>query len=135
MLIDRAFTNLARTTTHLEERAANADDSADGDPTGVRLRTLAARPAVDVTIGLVDQLFTAVARDLTPSSMFVVTARLVATGTRVALAVDLPEGEVIARGTVRHVRPASRSSAPGFVIELDALAETDRAALDGYCGA
>ena len=133
MLIDRAFTNLARTTTHAEEHAAN--DSGDDDATGVRLRTLASRPAVDVTIGMGDQLFTAVARDLTPSAMFVVTARLVAMGTRVALAVDLPEGEVIARGTVRHVRRASRSSAPGFVIELDALAETDRAALDGYCGA
>jgi hypothetical protein len=132
MLVDRAFTNLFRTTSAKRDANAAAND-ADADQTGVRLRTLPPRPSVDVTIALDDQLFTALARDLTPTAILIVTARLLVPGTRVALAIDLPEGEVVARGTVRELPRTARRGTPEFMIDLDPLAKRDRDALAGYC--
>ena len=119
MLIDRSFTDMFQPAPR----------------TGVRKRTLATRSAVDVTIAVGNELFTASTSDLTTTAVFVVTSRVIDVGAQVAMAIDLPEGEVLARGTVRAIRHVGEGEMPGLLVGFDLLATDDHSALASFCAA
>ena len=119
MLIDRSF-------THVFSPDAR---------TGTRKKTLVTRSPVEVTLAVGNQLFTASASDLTTRTVFVETARVLETGAHVAMAIDLPEGEVLARGIVRAIRDVGDSQTPGILIDLDLLASEDFSMLESFCAA
>jgi Tfp pilus assembly protein PilZ len=67
--------------------------------------------------------------------VFVATYRLLPVGAHVALRVALPDGEVVAKGTVRWVRDVASGASPGLGIAFDRLDADTAQRLEHFCAA
>lgn len=90
-----------------------------GDET--RERRSEPRLALEVEVSLASdsQFFTGLSGNLSTGGVFVATYQRLTVGRPVVMQIALPDGEVLAKGTVRWVREASDGAPPGFGIAFD----------------
>jgi uncharacterized protein (TIGR02266 family) len=81
------------------------------------------------------QFFTALSGNLSSGGIFVATYQAVPVGAPVALRVALPDGELVAKGTVRWVRDVSSGASPGLGIAFEGLAADAAARIERFCAA
>jgi len=86
---------------------------------------------VEVSLASESHFFVGLSGDLSGGGLFVVTWRKLAVGTPIFVAVDLPDGRLLADGEVRWVRDAS--DAPGLGIAFTGLSEEDRRRIEVFC--
>jgi uncharacterized protein (TIGR02266 family) len=84
-------------------------------------RRIAERSLVEAEISVASdsQFFTGLAGNISTGGVFMATYRLLPIGAPVTLRMALPEGEVLATGTVRWVREASTGATPGLGVAFD----------------
>ncbi|MGH7296694.1 MAG: PilZ domain-containing protein [Polyangiaceae bacterium] len=119
MLIDRSFAELLPDTAP--------------DPTE---RRSAPRIPVetDVTLGGHGRVLAGVSSDVSLGGLFVSAYAPMPVGTRVAVRLRLPTGQVMGTGIVRWVREARPGRLGGMGLELRDLGELDRSVLAKFCG-
>jgi len=86
-------------------------------------RRSAARIPLETEISLASdsQFFTALGGNLSSGGVFVATYRELPVGATVEVRIALPDGDVVAKGTVRWVRDMKSGAAPGLGIAFDAV--------------
>jgi uncharacterized protein (TIGR02266 family) len=88
---------------------------------------------VEVTISSESQFFAGLSGDVKQGGLFVQTYRHLAVGTRVALSLLLPTGEIAALGVVDWTRDANQSTSPGIGIIFEALPLEGRWRIEEFC--
>jgi uncharacterized protein (TIGR02266 family) len=81
------------------------------------------------------QFFTALGGNISTGGIFIATYKLLAVGRAVAVRVALPDGELVAKGTVRWVRELSSGASPGLGIAFDGLGAEEAARIERFCAA
>ncbi len=104
----------------------------DSDPDN---RRSSARFDVETEISLASesQFFTGLTRNLSRGGVFVATYRALPIGARITMQITLPEGVVVARGTVRWRHEGGPDSSPGVGVQFDALDEESQARVEAFC--
>jgi uncharacterized protein (TIGR02266 family) len=105
------------------------------DPTahGDRRSAPRVRVEADITLASESQFFTGLTADLSGGGVFVATYRVLPLGCPVAMQLALPDGDLLARGTVRWLRGASSDGAPGLGIAFDGLDPIARLRVECFC--
>jgi uncharacterized protein (TIGR02266 family) len=108
--------NLARADRALERRSAE-------------------RVAIEaeVSMGSDTQFFTGLGGNLSAGGIFVATYRMLPVGCSVALHVAMPDGALVAMGTVRWVRDVSTGASPGLGISFDRIGAEDAGRIARFC--
>lgn len=93
------------------------DPHTDGD------RRSSPRVPLEVEISLASdhQFFTGLTRDLSSGGVFMATYKHLPLGAAVLIHLTLPDGGLVARGTVRWHREPTNDTPPGIGIAFDAL--------------
>jgi uncharacterized protein (TIGR02266 family) len=79
----------------------------------------------EISVSSDSQFFTGLAGNVSNGGVFLATYRPLPKGERVSLRISLPEGEVLATGTVRWTREASSGATPGLGISFDSPLDGD----------
>jgi uncharacterized protein (TIGR02266 family) len=88
----------------------------------------------EVSVASDSQFFTGIAGNVSTGGLFVATYRALPVGGRVAMQIALPEGDVLATGTVRWIRDASSGASPGLGIAFDgAIGDDDIERIERFC--
>jgi uncharacterized protein (TIGR02266 family) len=88
---------------------------------------------VDVSLSSESHFFVGLSGDLSRGGLFVVTWRKLPVGTPIFVAVDLPDGRVLADGEVRWVRDAADGASPGLGLAFTGISEQDRRRIELFC--
>ena len=93
------------------------------------------RVALEVEVSLESEsnFFVGLSGDVSRGGLFVVTWRKLSAGTRIFVAIDLPEGRLLADGEIRWVREAAEAVTPGLGITFIGLSDEDRQRIDAFC--
>lgn len=117
---------------------SNPAHGPQSSPSGMRRaigheRRADVRIALEVEVSLASEshFFVGLSGDLSGGGLFVVTWRKLAVGTPIFVAVDLPDGRLLADGEVRWARDAA--DAPGLGIAFTSLSEEDRRRIEVFC--
>jgi uncharacterized protein (TIGR02266 family) len=108
----------------------------DGTETpDVTERRSAERVPIDAEITLASdsQFFTSLGGNLSTGGVFVATYRKLPVGCGVAVHIALPDGELVAKGTVRWVRDVSTGAAPGLGIAFERIGSDDAGRIASFC--
>jgi len=87
---------------------------------------------VEVSLSSESHFFVGLSGDLSSGGLFVLTWRKLAVGTPIFVAVELPDGRLLADGEVRWVR--DEADAPGLGIAFTGVSEEDRHRIELFCG-
>jgi uncharacterized protein (TIGR02266 family) len=87
----------------------------------------------EITLGSDSQFFTGLGGNLSTGGVFVATYRMLPVGCNVAVHIVLPDGELVAKGTVRWVRDVESGAAPGLGIAFDRIAAEDEGRIASFC--
>jgi uncharacterized protein (TIGR02266 family) len=87
---------------------------------------------VEVSLSSESHFFVGLSGDVSRGGLFVVTWRKLAVGTPIFVAVELPDGRLLADGEVRWAR--EEAAAPGLGIAFTSLSEEDRQRIEVFCG-
>jgi uncharacterized protein (TIGR02266 family) len=98
-------------------------------------RRAGVRVALEVEVSLASEsnFFVGLSGDISRGGLFVVTWRKLPVGTTIFVAVDLPDGRLLADGEVRWARDVAEGIAPGLGIAFTGLSEEDRRRIDSFC--
>lgn len=109
-------------------------------PSGIRRaagqeRRADVRVAIEVEVSLSSEshFFVGLSGDVSRGGLFVVTWRKLPVGTPIFVAVDLPEGRLLADAEVRWVRDAADGVSPGLGIAFTSISEEDQRRIDTFC--
>lgn len=93
------------------------------------------RVAIEVEVSLSSEshFFVGLSGDLSRGGLFVVTWRKLTPGTPVFVAVDLPDGRLLADGQVRWARGAADGASPGLGVAFTGIPEQDRRRIEVFC--
>lgn len=118
----------------------DATPGARSSPSGIRRavgneRRADVRVAVQVEVSLVSEsnFFVGLSGDVSHGGLFVVTWRKLPAGTPIFVAIDFPEGRLLADGAVRWVREAAEGVTPGVGIAFIGLSDEARRRIDDFC--
>jgi uncharacterized protein (TIGR02266 family) len=118
-------------------KISSAPPSADARGPGATERRGAPRVRVEVEVSLASEshFFVGLTGDLSEGGLFVATWRKLPVGATLDVELALPDGPVIARGTVRWLRDAGDEGAPGVGVAFESLSDADRARIESFCAA
>lgn len=93
------------------------------------------RVAIEVEVSLSSEshFFVGLSGDVSRGGLFVVTWRKLTVGTTIFIAVDLPDGRLLADGEVRWVRDPADGVSPGLGVAFTGISEEDRRRIDAFC--
>lgn len=93
------------------------------------------RVAIEVEVSLASEshFFVGLSGDLSRGGLFVVTWRKLEVGTALFVAVDLPDGRLLADGEVRWVRDGADGASPGLGLAFTGISEQDRHRIELFC--
>lgn len=131
---------MSLSSPNLAPAVTDATSAARSFPSGIRRsagheRRANVRVAVEVEVSLVSDsnFFVGRSGDVSPGGLFVVTSRKLSVGTPIFVAIDLPEGRLLADGEVRWVQDAAERVTPGLGIVFIAPSEEDRRRIGEFC--
>jgi uncharacterized protein (TIGR02266 family) len=101
--------------------------------TANRRASVRIRGEVQASLACDSVFFRGTTADLSEGGAFVSTNMRFPVGSRVALALTLPEGTIVTRGRVRWVREHGEGSPAGLGISFDRLDLQDRSLVHAYC--
>jgi uncharacterized protein (TIGR02266 family) len=84
-----------------------------------------------VSLASDSNFFVGLSGDVSRGGLFVVTWRKLEVGTAIFVAIDLPDGRLLADGEVRWAREAA--DAPGLGIAFTNMSEEDRRRIEVFC--
>ena len=87
----------------------------------------------EVTLESDSHVFTGLVRDVSRGGVFVATYQPLPIGTKVLLALTLPERRVEVRGHVRWRRELCEESMPGMGIEFESLEASALSTIEEFC--
>jgi uncharacterized protein (TIGR02266 family) len=102
------------------------------DPTDRRF-TPRARLEAEVSLASDTQFFTGLTRNLSTGGVFVATYQPLPIGSHVVLTLTMPDGDLVARGTVRWLRDASTGAPPGMGIAFESLYADEFQRIEAFC--
>jgi uncharacterized protein (TIGR02266 family) len=93
------------------------------------------RVAIEVEVSLESDsnFFVGLSGDLSRGGLFVVTWRKVPVGTAIFVAMDLPDGRLLADGEIRWVRELAQGVTPGVGIAFVGLSKRDEERIGAFC--
>jgi uncharacterized protein (TIGR02266 family) len=93
------------------------------------------RVALEVEVSLTSDshFFVGLSGDVSRGGLFVVTWRKLPVGTALFVALDLPDGRLLADGEVRWARDGADGVTPGLGIAFARMSEEDRRRIDAFC--
>ena len=128
--------------THTEpapESVAQATTEAAPPPAIAPEHELRAAPRrqveVDVGIHSDSHFFAGLTGDVSRGGLFVATYAKIAVGSKVTLDFELPNGRVVANGTVRWLRSARDHHAPGFGVQFENVEPAMLKLIERFCQA
>jgi uncharacterized protein (TIGR02266 family) len=86
---------------------------------------------VEVSLASDSHFFVGLSGDVSRGGLFVVTWRKLAVGTPIFVAIELPDGRLLADGEVRWMR--EMSDGPGLGIAFTNMPEEDRRRIEVFC--
>jgi uncharacterized protein (TIGR02266 family) len=87
----------------------------------------------EISLASDSQFFTGIARNVSTGGVFVATYRDLPVGARVTMHLTLPEGAVLARGSVRWQQEGGTDVPRGLGIAFDALDSHARRHIERFC--
>jgi uncharacterized protein (TIGR02266 family) len=98
-------------------------------------RRSAERVSIEAEISLESesQFFTGLGGNLSAGGVFVATYRKLPVGCTVSVHVAMPDGPLVAKGTVRWVRDVSTGAAPGLGIAFEPLGAEEVGRIARFC--
>jgi uncharacterized protein (TIGR02266 family) len=87
----------------------------------------------EITLGSDSQFFTGLGGNLSAGGIFVATYRALPVGCSVALHVAMPDGALVAKGTVRWVRDVSSGGTPGLGIAFERIGAEEVGRVARFC--
>lgn len=125
---------------HLDPCLRSPTPGARSSPSGIRRAAAEERRAdvrvaleVEVSLSSESHFFVGISGDVSRGGLFVVTWRTLEVGTPIFVAVDLPDGRLLADGEVRWAREAVDGASPGLGIAFTGLSEAERCRIDSFC--
>lgn len=93
------------------------------------------RVAIEVEVSLASEshFFVGLSGDVSRGGLFVVSWRKLAVGTPIFVAIDLPEGRLLADGEVRWARDPADGVVPGIGVAFTSISEDDRQRIAAFC--
>lgn len=88
---------------------------------------------VDVSLSSESHFFVGLSGDVSRGGLFVVTWRTLPVGTPVFVAIDLPDGRLLADGEVRWARDVADGASPGLGVAFTGVSEQDRGRIAAFC--
>jgi uncharacterized protein (TIGR02266 family) len=119
-----------------------ADDQPAGQscPSGIRRvvgheRRTEVRVALEIAVSLSSEshFFVGLSGDLSRAGLFVVTWRKLPVGTPIFVAIDFPDGRLLADGEVRWTRDALDKVTPGLGIAFTRITDADQQRIRAFC--
>jgi uncharacterized protein (TIGR02266 family) len=98
-------------------------------------RRSAERVSIEAEISLESesQFFTGLGGNLSAGGVFVATYRKLPVGCTVSVDVAMPDGPLVAKGTVRWVRDVSTGATPGLGIAFERLGDEETGRIASFC--
>lgn len=88
---------------------------------------------VDVSLSSESHFFVGLSGDVSRGGLFVVSWRKLPVGTQLFVAIDLPDGRLLADGEVRWTREAADGVSPGLGIAFTGLTDDAQRRIDAFC--
>lgn len=88
---------------------------------------------VEVSLSSESHFFVGLSGDVSRGGLFVATWRRLPIGTPIFVAVDLPDGRLLADGEVRWVRDLAEGARPGLGIAFTGISQEDRRRISAFC--
>lgn len=88
---------------------------------------------VEVSLSSESHFFVGLSGDVSRGGLFVVSWRKLPEGTPIFVAIDLPDGRLLADGEVRWVRDIVDGASPGLGIAFTSISEADQKRISTFC--
>lgn len=120
----------------LESAPQTMTDAAPAPDTEPELRAAPRRQVeVDVGIHSDSHFFAGITGDVSRGGLFVATYADIAVGSKITLDFELPNGRIIAEGTVRWLRSARDHHSPGFGVQFEEVDPAMMKLIERFCQA